>query len=222
MSAQPQPPAATTPTPEFAVVSAAHVPHAAAPTMAFTLSITEPQGHDMFAIALTVQIQIDPARRGYDPETRARLQELLGAPARVGPTTHSLQWARIDALVPSFLGATAVECCVPCTYDLEIASAKYFYALEDGVVPLSFHFNGTVFYRGEAGALQVVQIPWSTTAQFEMPIAAWRAMIDEHYPAGTWVRLRKDTLARLHAWRGERGLPTFDAAVAALLDGGDA
>lgn len=213
------PPVPTTPAPEFEVSSAAPVPYAAAPTMVFTIAVSEPAGHDVFAMTLTVQIQIDPARRGYDEHARARLRELFGPS---GTTTQSMLWARIDAVVPSFLGATAVELHVPCTYDLEVASAKYFHALEDGEVPLSFHFNGTVFYRGSSGTLQVVQIPWDTDAQFRMPVSAWRRMIDEHYPQGSWVRLQKETLARLHAWRGERGMPTFDAAVTALLDGRDA
>ena len=50
---------------------------------------------------------------------------------------------------------------VPCTYDLELAAAKYFYSLPGGEVPLSFHFNGTVCYRGDDGRMQVVQVPWS-------------------------------------------------------------
>jgi hypothetical protein len=54
-----------------------------------------------------------------------------------------------------------------------------------------------------------------------MPVATWRAMIDEHYPAGGWIRLHETTLARLHARRAERGLPSFDACVTELLEGRD-
>ena len=38
--------------------------------------------------------------------------------------------------VPGFTGEAAFAIEVPCTYDLEVAAAKYFYALPDGVVPL--------------------------------------------------------------------------------------
>ena len=64
-------------------------------------------------------------------------------------------------LVPSFTGATEFELPVPCTYDLEVAATKYLYALPDGEVPLSFHFSGTVFYRGDDGRLQVALVPWT-------------------------------------------------------------
>ena len=40
---------------------------------------------------------------------------------------------------------------MPCTYDLELAAAKYLYSLPGGQVPLLFNFTGTIFYRGEDG-----------------------------------------------------------------------
>ena len=55
-----------------------------------------PTGREVYTIALSTQIQIDPARRTYDDATRARLVELFGAPERWGATTHSFQWARIE------------------------------------------------------------------------------------------------------------------------------
>ncbi len=222
MNAQQEPAVVAVPAPELTVLGAAHEPHAAAPMMVFALAVSEPAAHDVYTIALTVQVQIDPAKRGYDPDTRARLQELFGPPGQGAASTQSLVWARVDVLVPSFQGSTTVELRVPCTYDLEVATAKYFNALADGEVPLSFHFTGTVFYRGADGSLQLVLIPWDTSAEFKLPVAAWRAMIEEHYPAGGWIRLGEHTLGRLQAWRAERGLPTFDACVTELLEGRDA
>ena len=90
---------------------------------------------------------IDPARRGYDPETRERLAELFGPPASWTPSTQGLSWARVAAVIPSFRQSATFAIEVPCTYDLEVAAAKYFYALEDGFAPLSFHFYGSIFYR---------------------------------------------------------------------------
>ena len=66
-----------TPLPEFSIISVAPLAYAAVPTMVFTINAVEPKGHDVFAIALSTQIHIDPARRTYDPETRSRLGELL-------------------------------------------------------------------------------------------------------------------------------------------------
>ena len=210
--------AALIPQPEFAVTSAAHLAFAAAPTMVFTVQATEPRGREVQSMALGAQVMIDPARRGYDPETRERLAELFGPPASWTPSTQGLAWARITAQVAAFSGSTTFSLELPCTYDLEVAATKYFYALADGFVPLSFHFNGTVFYRGADGRLQVVPVPWSATAQFQMPLSAWRAMIAEHYPRGGWIRVSDETLARLNALRAGRGLPSFDACIEELLD----
>jgi Family of unknown function (DUF6084) len=205
------------PAPEFAVTGAAHLPFAASPTMRFQAAVIEPGGVEVQSIALTAQVMIDPARRGYDPEMRERLAELFGPPASWAPSTSGLAWARVAAAVPSFTGSTTFGIEVPCTYDLEVAAAKYFYAVRDGLVPLSFHFNGNVFYRDERGRLMVVPVAWSSTAQYSMPVATWRAMIAEHYPGGGWIRVDDETLAALNDRRAAHGLSSFDACVRELL-----
>ncbi|MDF2748905.1 MAG: hypothetical protein K0T00_80, partial [Gaiellaceae bacterium] len=107
---------------------------------------------------------------------------------------------------------------VLCNYDLEVAATKYLYALPDGEVPLSFHFSGRIFYRADDGRLQVVPVPWSSAA-FRLPVATWRRLIDQHYPGSGWIRLQEETLRGLQLRKAERGLPTFDRAVAELLEG---
>jgi hypothetical protein len=209
------------PAPEFTITGAAHVPFAAAPTMRFTVTATEPGGAEVQSIALGAQVMIDPARRGYEPETRARLAELFGPPASWAPSTSGLPWARVTAVVPGFAGSTTFALEVPCSYDLEVAAAKYFYAVRDGLIPLTFHFNGTVFYRDRDGRLQVIPISWSSSSPYRMEVAAWRAMIAEHYPGGGWIRLADATLAALHERRTQRGLSSLDAAVAQLLHEAD-
>ena len=205
---------------ELTVVGCGHVAFAATPTMRFTGLAREPEAIPVQSVALTTQVMIDPARRGYDPETRARLAELFGPPERWTPSTSGLAWARVATTVPGFAGETPFALDVPCTYDLEVAAAKYFYALPDGFVPLSFHFNGNVFYPAAGdGRLQMTPISWSTTAQYRMPVAAWRAMIAEHFPGGGWIRLADETLAALHERRAARGHATFDATLGELLQG---
>jgi hypothetical protein len=204
------------PAPQLEILGAAHVPFAATPTMRFDALAREPDGIPVQSIGLTAQVMIDPARRGYDPATRERLAELFGPPERWTPSTSGLAWARVAATVPAFTGESPFSLEVPCTYDLEVAAAKYFYALTDGFVPLSFHFNGNVFYREPAGRLQMTPISWSTSAQYRMPVAAWRAMIAEHYPGGGWIRVSDETLAALHERRAARGLATVDALLGQL------
>jgi Family of unknown function (DUF6084) len=209
--------AAASPAPSFEVLGVAPVAHAVAPTLRFALRVTDPSGRDVHAIALTAQIAIDPARRVYDDATRERLAELFGAPERWGTTTHSFPWAQVGTLVTNFTGAVEFGLDLPCSYDLELAAAKYFYALADGEVPLSFHFSGTILYAGERERLQVVRVPWSCTSRWRMPVAAWRALMDAYYPGGGWIRLDAATLDALHRRRAGEGHATFDATVAALL-----
>lgn len=206
------------PQPDFEITTAAHLAFAAAPTMVFQALATEPRGHEIQSLALSVQVMIEPAKRGYDAESRARLTELFGPPARWAASTQGLQWAQVAVVVPAFRESATFAVEVPCTYDLEVATVKYFYALEVGEVPVAFHFSGQVFYRGPDGRLQVTFVPWSRSARFRMPVAAWKAMIAEHYPGAGWARLSEDTLRALSEVRAARGLPTFDAAVRELLD----
>ena len=86
---------------------------------------------------------------------------------------------------------------VPATFDMEVASSKYLYGLPDGEVPLAFNFNGTVHYRGDDGRLQMSLVPWSCSAEFRMPVATWRDLIEHYYPSTGWIALREETLLAL-------------------------
>ena len=139
------------PEPEFQVLGATGRRHAAVPAIDFDVHVSEPGGRAVYAIGLSAQVMIEPARRSYDAETRERLVELFGAPERWATTTRSLVWHQADVLVPAFTGATTFRVAVPASFDMEVASAKYLYGLPDGEVPLAFNFNGTVHYRGDDG-----------------------------------------------------------------------
>lgn len=203
--------------PAFSVLDAEPVPHTAAPTLRFHLHVADPLGRRIHAIALTTQIQVEPARRAYDPRTRERLVELFGDPSRWASTTQPFRWANVSGLVPPFTGATSFAIEVPCTYDLEVAASKYFHSLPDGEVPLHFLFSGMLLYGGEDGRLQIGQVPWSCTARWRMPVDVWRRLMDAHYPGGRWVRLSEETLAALEARKAAEGHHSFDATVAELL-----
>jgi Family of unknown function (DUF6084) len=219
MSVETPPFVAQTSEPVFTVLGMEAVAGALTPTLRFRLHVAEPEGSEVHTIALTTHIQVEPARRAYDDATRERLEELFGAPDRWSATTQSFPWAKVSALVPGFTGSTTFDIEVPGTYDLEIAAAKYFYALPDGEVPLDFHFNGMVLYAGELDRLQVRPVPWSCTARWRMPVAQFKAAIAACYPGGGWIRLAPDTLDALVRRRAARGHHSFDALVAELLEG---
>jgi hypothetical protein len=205
----------TLPSLTFAVDSAEAVRFAAAPTVAFTLRIASDK--PVRSLALNAQIRIAPARRRYSERDQERLVELFGPPARWGETLRTFRWAHATALVSPFDEATTVELAVPCTYDLEIATAKYFYALDEGDVPLEFLFSGTVFFL-DGGVLRTAQISWDSEAAFRMPVSAWRDAMQQHFPGSAWLRLRDDVFERLVAYKARHSLPTWEATVEQLLE----
>jgi hypothetical protein len=230
---------------DFGVVDAEVLPFAAGPTMLFKLHIQNAVvAEQIHSIMLRAQVRIEPTRRHYDPETEARLLELFGAPYQWGETLRSLLWTHATTIVPRFSGSTIAELPILCTYDFEVAAAKYFYALEDGVVPLLFLFSGTVFYtpaavplpdspltRGEsdsarrangAGGLQIAQIPWEKEAPFRLPVRLWKEMMERYFPNSAWLRVRKDVFDRLYAYKARHALPTWEDALDHLLQGREA
>ena len=64
---------------------------------------------------------------------------------------HPLLWANVNVSVPGFTGSTVVDVPVPCTFDFNIAVTKYIYGLEQGELPTSLLFSGTVFHAGQHG-----------------------------------------------------------------------
>jgi hypothetical protein len=207
----------TAPEPELSVAGARADRYAAVPTVVFSLRIDDPSGREIYAVALRTQILVDPAGRSYDAGAREALADLFGPADRMASSLQPLVWARADVLSPSFAGAVTFDLPVPCNYDLEVASAKYFASLADGVAPLDFHFNGTIFYRGAGGQLQIVHVPWRCTARYRLPISVWREAVEALYAQTGWIRLHTSTLERLRRRQSELGLPSLDAVVDELL-----
>jgi hypothetical protein len=212
----------TTPPPDqphlkFRITGVRAVEHAAAPTLSFTMEIEDTSGREVFMSGLTVGIHIEPAKRAYQEQDKAKLVELFGEVHRWKTTAQRMVWSIETVLLPSFTGKTRVEVRVACNYDLELSAAKYFYSVSDGEIPLAFHFNGSIYYAADAGRLQVVQIPWDSICDFKMPIEVWSEMIDSYYPYRGWVPVHRDTLDALQRLKANRGSPTFDAAISELL-----
>ncbi len=209
----------TIPALEFWVLDAEPVARAAMPTLAFRLRARDHSERDVYTVALSVQIHIEAAQRPHDEVTRERLYELFGEPERWGDTARGVLWTRRELLLPSFTGSVTHDLHVPLSVDAELASFKYFNALPDGEVPLSFHFSGTVFYAGEGQRLQLTQVSWSAEAQYRLPIETWQRALAEHYPPGGYVHLSDETLDALRELRGQRGFLSLDAVLADLAMG---
>ena len=203
----------------FDVDSAAAIPFAATPVMGFKLRLSDGvQAEQIHTVALRAQIQIESTRRQYNDEERARLLDLFGEPDRWGSTLRTMLWTHANVVVPQFSGGTVVDLPVPCTFDFNVAATKYFFALSEGDLPLSFQFSGTVFYENtDTGMLQVAPIPWSKEARFRLPVRAWRDLMDHYYPNTAWLALRRDAFDRLYQYKMRSGIPTWEEALERLL-----
>jgi Family of unknown function (DUF6084) len=207
---------------KFEITGAGPERVAAAPLMVFKVRVTEAAAPDtpatpIHAIALRSQLQIEPARRRYTPQEQARLLDLFGTPERWGQTVRPMLWTHASTVVRPFTGVTEVDLPVPCTSDFCLAATKYFDALESGEIPLCFLFSGTIFYEGDSGALQVAQVPWNNEAYYRLPAKSWKDLMEIYYPNVACLTLRKDVFDLLNRYRTQRGLPTWEHALEALL-----
>lgn len=203
----------------FQIEGAKAVEYAVSPLLGFDLRVANAGPERTHTIALRCQIQIEAARRHYDPKDQQRLADLFGEPHRWGQTLRSMLWTQASVIVPGFAGGTRVELQVPCTFDFNVAAVKYFNGLQDGEVPLCFQFSGTVFYESAAGGLQVAPIPWDKEAKFRLPVKPWKEMMDLYYPNSAWLCLRRDVFERLHQQKVRMGTPTWEEMLEHLLEG---
>lgn len=199
-----------------AVSDAGPLAHAAAPTLRLRLAVGETTGVRVAAIALACQLRIEPARRSYTPAEEARLVEVFDEPSRWGQTLKPMQLAMASVMVPGFTGSCEVDVDVACTYDLEVATGKYFHALEGGEVPLLLLFSGPIFVR-RGDAIQVGRVSWSTETRYGLPVERYREMMDAYFPGSGWLRLSRSTLDELQRVKVSRGLLTWEQAVERLL-----
>jgi hypothetical protein len=206
---------------EIRVEGAAVLEYAAAPSLVFKLRLENLEGEPIRSVSLNTQVRIAATQRHYGAVEQERLLEVFGEPHRWGNTVRSLLWTHTTLQVPPFSGSTVVDMPVPCTYDLEVVATKYFYALEDGEVPLEFLFSGTVFYAGEGGRLQIARVSWEKEAEYRMPVRLWKEMMEQYFPNSAWIRLHKDAFDQLYDYKVRTGLPTWEAAVEALLRMGE-
>jgi hypothetical protein len=202
---------------DFAVEGAAAIPYAAVPTIGFKIRIRNASPEEPVRnVAVQVQLQIEPAQRSYKPGEKERLNDLFGDPSRWGQTLKTLLWTRTTLAVGPFVRDTLVELPVHCTFDFNVAVTKYFAGLDDGFVPLTLLFSGSVFYE-EHGRLQIGQISWSREATYRLPADVWRTMMDLYYPNSAWLCVDRPIFDRLIAWKTRRGIGTVDGALDELL-----
>jgi len=195
--------------------------YAAVPTLTFVIRVDQNGSAPIHTIALRCQIRIEPNRRRYSDAEQSRLEELFGETPRWGDTLKPFLWTNVSHLTPSFDSSAAIEMPVPCTYDLEVAAAKYLHSLDDGEIPLLLLFSGTVFSR-DGNGFRVSQVPWHAEASYRMPVNVWRELMNLYYPNAGWLRLRRDTLDKLMRLKTTLALASWDQVFDVLLANGGA
>jgi len=198
----------------FDIVGARVEAYAAVPTLDLRLRITARE--PVHALALRCQIMIEPKRRHYGPDEERRLTELFGDTPRWGETLRPFLWTNVSTVVTSFTDTTEIDLPIACTYDFEVAAAKYMHALDDGEIPIVAMFSGTVFARSVAG-LSASPVSWSEEASYRLPVTLWRDMMDLYFPNSGWLRLRRETIDALHRYKTERALLSWDETFEQLL-----
>ncbi|HZQ33172.1 MAG TPA: DUF6084 family protein [Mycobacterium sp.] len=201
----------------FTVVDVAPQPYAVTPALTARVGATAAGEDPVHAIALRCQVRIEPLRRRYSDDEAAGLLDLFGPRERWSATQRTFLWLHSTVMVPGFAGVTEVELPLECTYDFEVTASKYMHALRDGTIPLQFLFSGTVFTRGAHG-FAVQQVPWDREDRYDLPVSVWRDLMNAHYPNSGWVRLNRDTLDALAAYKSAHGMLGFDDAVMSLVN----
>jgi hypothetical protein len=200
----------------FQVDNAAATPNAATPQISFNVRITNSGPESIHSIALRVQVQIEPGRRRYTSAEQQQLKELFGEPENWSKSLQPLLWSNANVNIPAFTSNTSISVPVPCTFDFNVAMTKYVYGLENGELPTSLLFSGTIFYAGPAG-LQIAQIPWDREANYRLPVRVWKEMMELYYPNTAWIAVRRDVFERLYQFKSRRGIPTWEQTFERML-----
>ncbi|BBY36117.1 hypothetical protein MMAN_02510 [Mycobacterium mantenii] len=203
---------------DFAVRDVTAEPYTVSPLLTARIDVTSSGEEPVHAIALRCQVRIEPLRRSYSDDEAAGLMDLFGGRERWASTQRTFLWQHCAAMVPGFTGSsTTAALPMDCTYDFEVAAAKYLHALRGGTVPLQFLFSGTIFVNSERG-FSVQQVSWDCEDRYDMPVTVWRDLIAQHYPNSGWIRLSHETIAELAGYKSAHGMLDFDHTITSLLD----
>jgi hypothetical protein len=200
----------------FSVAGAEALAHAAVPTVVLELEVARTAGSAVRSATIGVRVDVAPARRGYDAAAEARLVALFGEPEQWATTLRGLGWSRATVLAGPFDDRTNVSLPLPCSYDFDVAAARYLDAVRDGEIPLDLLFSGSVLYDVD-GRIQAAPIPWDREATYRLPVRVWREAMAAAFGDSPWLRLPRETFDRLADYRSRHAYASWQAAVDSLL-----
>ena len=191
------------PEPEFWVLDAVAMPHAAEPTLSFRMRVRESSERDVYTIALKAQIQLEASERPHGEESRERLRDVFGEPERWNDTARGVLWTCRDVLVPSFTRLHEVR--APGAL-LDRPRAGHDPLLRRGArrpraARLPLQRLGDLRRRPATGC-RWRACRGTSSAQYRLPVEVWRTAAGD----GGLVRVGGDTFAELRDYATERGL----------------
>jgi hypothetical protein len=204
----------------FRVAEAIPATDAVVPTLIFRVAISQSeQAVPIGSISLQCQLRIEARRRSYSPAEKHRLKDLFGASEMWSHSLQSMLWTHVHVNVPRFEQEYTVDLPVPCSFDFNSSSTKYFYGLDSGSVPVLLLFSGSVFYHDDSGTLAMDLIAQNKEAKHALPITVWQDMMDLYYPNSAWLCLDRDVFDLLYEYKRSQSYTDFDQALASLLTG---
>lgn len=203
---------------DFQVEGAEAVPFSVSPLLNLKVRVTNRDAEERIqSIMLRCQVQIEVTRRQYSPGEQAGMFELFGEPERWGQTLRTMLWTHANTVVSPFTGSTVVDLPLPCTFDFNVATTKFFNSLAGGDIPLCLLFSGTIFYSDDEGLLQAAQISWEKEANYRLPVSVWKSMMDHYYPNSAWLNIRLDVFEKIQEYKMRRAIPSWEQAFESLL-----
>ena len=126
---------------------------------------------------------------------------------------------------PASPARTEIDLPVACTYDFEVAGAKYLHALDDGEIPLAAAVLRHDVRPPAATGFSVAPVAWHEEASYRLPGArCGGTMMDRYFPNSGWVRVqprRRSTRSpRFKARAGAADVGRGDRAAAQGSRGG--
>lgn len=200
---------------EFTALEANAETRAASPAIRLRFRLRA-EGEPVDALALRARIQIEPALRDYAPDEIPPLEALLGEKRRGARWNAPLQWCEVSTVLGQFERELEFELVLPCTFDAQIVSSRYFAALTSGMIPVHIFFNGTIF-RGSPGGFSVEMLPWNLDCAAEIPLQTWQAAMDACFPGQAWIRIDRATFDALSRVRRDYATGGWDATFEYLL-----
>jgi hypothetical protein len=199
---------------DFSVTSVYAERRAPSPTIRFRMCVRA-VGDPLAALVVRYRVQIEPAHRGYAGGEQALIQELFGETEHANNGIRPLQWSDGAVALEAFADEAEFEVRVPCTYDMDVASAKYVNALRDGEIPVRLIFGGTAFRRTqtEVVAETLAERQCATT----VPLQTWHDALDAHFHRQAWIRVGRTTFDELCRYRAQHGLLDWESTLRELL-----